>query len=189
VLTLPVGPHVIEARKSPLIAQKKAIEVTDQQQVKVRFELLPATPLPPMTGSDAAVGSGSGSGVPPAAGLGSGSGSGAAAPPAAGSAALATGSAAAGAGSNVPIEPPRPPSGSGTIDIATTAPHAIAYVDGAPIRDAPCVLELESGEHVVAVYTAGMVPAETIVRVEQGKRQRVELTPKVQRRRLDVPAQ
>jgi hypothetical protein len=51
------------------------------------------------------------------------------------------------------------------------------------------VLELEPGEHVVAVYAAGMVPAETIVRVDAAKRQRVELNPSQPRRRIDVPAQ
>src|SRR5512135_2456577 len=63
VLTLSAGPHVIEARKPPLVPDKKVIEVADQQQVKVRFELLPASPLPPPAGSDA--GAGSGSSAPP----------------------------------------------------------------------------------------------------------------------------
>jgi hypothetical protein len=90
----------------------------------------------------------------------------------------------AGAGS---AEPPR--AGSSGLEIATSVAHAVAYVDGAPVQDAPCVLELEPGEHVVAVYAAGMVPAETIVRVDAAKRQRVELNPSQPRRRIDVPAQ
>ena len=96
---------------------------------------------------------------------------------------------APGAGSNAPAEPPRISPGAAAIEIATTAPHAVAYVDGAPIREAPCVLEVEPGEHVVAVYAAGMVPAEAVVRVAAAQRQRVELTPSTPRRRIDVPAQ
>jgi hypothetical protein len=94
----------------------------------------------------------------------------------------------AGAGSNAP-EPLPPSAGSGGLEIATTATGAIAYVDGAPLREAPCFLELEPGEHVVAVYAAGMVPAEAVVHVEAARRQRVELTPSKPRRRVDVPAQ
>jgi len=259
VLTLPAGTHVIEARKPPLVAQKQVIQVADQQQTKVRFELLPPAPPPPATGSDAGLGSGSGS--PPATGsaapLGSGSGSppgsgsaaplaGSAAPPAPPqtsapavkaprctegghevpcaqgprcteggrpvpckkgeplpqppptAAAIGTGSGApgagsgsdvAGAGSNAHVEPLHGSPGAAAVDVATTMPHAIAYVDGAPVREAPCVLELEPGEHVVAVYAAGMVPAEALVRVAAGQRQRVELTPSKPRRRIDVPAQ
>jgi hypothetical protein len=92
-------------------------------------------------------------------------------------------------GSKTPVEPLHASPGAAGIEIATTVPHAIAYVDGAPLREAPCVLELEPGEHVVAVYAAGMIPAETIVRVEAAKRQRVELTPSKPRKRIDVPAQ
>jgi hypothetical protein len=255
VLALPAGTHTIEARKPPLLSDKKVVEVLDQQQVKVRFDLRrPAPPpLPPATGSAAQPpASGSGAQPPPA------SGSGASPPPAAGSAApVAAGSAAPppptpivlpasapvakasrcmegghevaciqgphcteggklvpckkgdplpgapppappppataaaivaapGAGSN---EPPGISPGAAAIEIATTAPHAVAYVDGAPIREAPCVLEVEPGEHVVAVYAAGMVPAEAVVRVTAAQRQRVELTPSTPRRRIDVPAQ
>jgi hypothetical protein len=93
----------------------------------------------------------------------------------------------AGAGSNARLEPTTAPTTG--LEIATSAPHAVAYVDGAPVHDAPCVLELEPGEHVVAVVAAGMMPAETIVRVEGAKRQRVELNPSQPRRRIDVPAQ
>jgi hypothetical protein len=92
-----------------------------------------------------------------------------------------------GAGSSA--EPPRANPGAAAIEIATAAPHAIAYIDGAPIREAPCVLELEPGEHVIAVYAAGMLPAETLVRIAPAQRQRVELTPTTPRRRIDVPAQ
>jgi hypothetical protein len=74
------------------------------------------------------------------------------------------------------------------IEIATTAPHAIAYVDGAPVRDAPCVLELEPGEHVIAVQVAGQLPAEAVVHAEAARRQRLELTPSRPRRTIDVPA-
>ena len=260
VLTLPAGTHVIEARKPPLVAQKQVIQVADQQQTKVRFELLPPAPPPPAVGSDAPLGSGSGS--PPATGSAAPPASGSAAPPAAGSAAPLTGSGApaaplqtsapavkaprcteggrevpcaqgphcteggrpvpckkgeslppppptaaaiaagsgaagtgsagsdvAGAGSNAHVEPLHGSPGAAAVEIATTVPHAIAYVDGAPVREAPCVLELEPGEHVVAVYAAGMVPAETLVRVAAGQRQRVALTPSKPRRRIDVPAQ
>jgi hypothetical protein len=182
VLTLPVGSHTIEARKSSLLPQKRVVDVGDQQQVKIRFELLPPGP-PPGMGSDA-IGSGAGSG---SAALGSAAvgsaalGPGSAAPP------PAVGSAAAiGPGSNAHVE--APPSNVTAIDIATTAPHAIAYLDGAPVREAPCVLEVEPGEHVVAVVTTGMIPAEAIVTAKSGQRQRVELTPKTARKRLDVPA-
>jgi hypothetical protein len=107
-------------------------------------------------------------------------------PPPATTAAIVT---APGAGSNAPAEPPAMSPGAAAIEIATTTPHAVAYVDGAPIREAPCVLEVEPGEHVVAVYAAGMVPAEAVVRVTAAQRQRVELTPSTPRRRIDVPAQ
>ncbi len=252
VLTLPAGTHVIEARKPPLVAQKKVIEVADQQQVKVRLELVqPAPPPLPSTGSAAPVGSGSppaagsgGSGAPPASGSATPPAAGSAAPPAAlaGSGAplappppagkaphctegghevpclqgprcsqggrpvpcpgapppppppapLPPPPAAAavvvpGAGSNAPAEPAHTP-GAATIEIATTAPHAVAYIDGVPVREAPCLLELEPGEHVVAVYAAGMLPAETVVRLVADQRQRVELTPSQPRRRIDVPA-
>jgi hypothetical protein len=102
---------------------------------------------------------------------------------------LATTTAGAGAGSNGSAEPPQPPSGATTIEIATTSPHAIAFIDGAPLHTAPCVLELEPGEHVVAVSAAGMIPAEAIVRIEAGRRQRVDLNPSTPRKRIDVPAQ
>ena len=261
VLTLTVGPHTIEVRKPSLVPDKKVIEVSDQQPVKVRFELLPpAAPPPPRpdVGSAAppAVGSGAGSGsaAPPAMGsgtgsapaAGSGAGSGSAGPITAlpASATLAKPSrctegghevaciqgphcteggkpvpckkgdplpgatttptttattttptthavvastSGTGAGSAARVEP-KPASTSG-LEIATGAAHAIAYVDGAPLHDAPCVLALEPGEHVVAVYAAGMVPAETIVHIEAGKHQRVELTPSQPRKRIDVPAQ
>jgi hypothetical protein len=106
-------------------------------------------------------------------------------PPVPAAAALAT--TTAGAGSNA--EPPAVSPGAAAIEIVTAAPHAVAYIDGAPIRDAPCVLEVEPGEHVVAVYAAGMIPAEAVVRVAAAQRQRVELTPTTPRRRIDVPAQ
>jgi hypothetical protein len=244
VLALPAGTHTIEARKPPLLADKKVVEVIDQHQIKVRFELVAATPppLPPRATGSAAEPAGSAAQPPPAAG------SAAQPPPAAGSAATpivlpasapvvkasrcmegghevacvqgphcteggklvpckkgdplpgapppppppATTAAivtAPGAGSNAPSEPPPISAGAGAIEIATTAPHAVAYVDGAPVREAPCVLEVEPGEHVVAVYVAGMVPAEAVVRVAVAQRQRVELTPSVPRRRIDVPAQ
>jgi hypothetical protein len=247
VLTLPSGAHVIEARKPSLVPDKKVVQVTDQQPVKVRFELLPPAPLSLPAGSDAgsaappagsaAPPAGSAAAPPPATGSGAGSGSAALPiptpipavatkpasrcmegghevsciqgphcteggklvpckkgdpmpgqpppqPPPTTAAAVVAG---AGAGSNAHAEPPRGrPSG---VEIATSVAHAIAYVDGAPIHDAPCVLELEPGEHVIAVYATGMVPAESVVRVEAGKRQRVELNPATQRGRIDVPAQ
>ncbi len=100
----------------------------------------------------------------------------------------ATGSAAPKeTGSAAPVELHEAP-GLAAIEIVTTVPHAIAYVDGAPVRDAPCVLEVEPGEHVVAVYAAGMVPAEAIVHAELGRRPRVDLIPMKQRRRIDVPS-
>jgi hypothetical protein len=102
---------------------------------------------------------------------------------------VVAGSSVASAGSNAPAEPLRAPPVAANIEIATTVQRAIAYVDGAPLHDAPCMLELEPGEHVVAVYAAGMVPAEAIVRVEANQRQRVELTPSKPRKRIDVPAQ
>ena len=251
VLILTAGTHVIEARKPPLLAQKKVIEVADQQQIKVRFELLPVAP-PPAAPPDAGVGSGSGSAsgsaAPPATGSAAppatGSGAGSAAPlapihvtapakpsrcteggrevpciqgprcteggkpvpckkgeqlppptppptspPTPNVAAVAVGSGSASAGSNAPAEPLHGSPGAPTIEIATTAPHAVAYVDGVPMRDAPCVLELEPGEHVVAVFAAGMVAAETTVHAEAAHRQRVELNPSKPRRRIDVPAQ
>src|SRR5690242_12936692 len=79
VLTLTAGAHTIEARKSPLVPDKKVVQVADQQQVKVRFELLPAAlppPPPPPPGAGAGSGSGSGSAAPPGTGSGSGSGHG-----------------------------------------------------------------------------------------------------------------
>jgi hypothetical protein len=227
VLTLPTGMHTIEVRKPPLPAQKKVIEVVDQQQVKVRFELVPPAPPP-------ALGSGAGEG---SAAAGSGAGSGSAAPPppppppppaakpshcteggrevpcltgprcSQGGKPVAcdknappppppplvvappSASAGSNAGSNAPPEPPSISPGAGAIEIATTVPHAVAYIDGAPVRDAPCVIELEPGEHVVAVWAAGMLPAETVVRVAAAQRQRVELSPSQPRRRTDVPAQ
>lgn len=105
-------------------------------------------------------------------------------PPAPPPAAMATGS---GAGSAV--EAPAISPGAAAVEIVTAAPHAIAYIDGAPVRDAPCVLEVEPGEHVIAVYAAGMIPAETLIRLTAAQRQRVELTPSTPRRRIDVPAQ
>ena len=283
VLTLPAGTHTIEARKPPLVAQKKVVDVADQQTTKVRFELVPAAPV--ATGSAGSAGSGSamppaegsaatGSGSAPPAGSGSAAGS-AATPPAMGSAAgsaatpppamgSAAGSAAppqasapalkasrcteggrevaciqgphcteggrpvpckkgeplpvppappttaagagttagagagagahvgtagAGTGSGAHAEPPHAAQGAAGVEIATTVPHGIAYVDGAPVREAPCVLDLEPGEHVVAVYASGMVPAEVVVKVAAGQRSRVELTPSKPRRRIDVPAQ
>ncbi len=56
VLTMPVGTHEIEVRKPPLVAQKQTVVVGDQQQVKVRFELVSAAAPAPGPGSDAAVG-------------------------------------------------------------------------------------------------------------------------------------
>ena len=252
VLTLPAGSHMIEARKPPLVAQKKVVEVGDQQQVKLRFELLPANlppPPPAGSGSSAPPPAGSGSSAPPPAGSGSSAplqaGSGSGAPPPAGSgssapppppkitAPVAKPSRCTEGGHEVPClagprctsggkpipcpgaPPPPPPvppllppaavtvgSGSGSagsaepqqapeaasIEIVTAAPHAVAFVDGAPVRDAPCLLWLEPGEHVVAVYAAGMVPAEAVVRIVADQRQRVELTPSNPRRRIDVPA-
>jgi hypothetical protein len=275
ILTLPAGTHVIEARKPPLVAQKRVIELVDQQQIKVRFELLPPSPPKPTTGPDVTVGAGSGS-VPPPAGSAPAKPSGAPPPPpsnpppATGSAPHPSGSASApaigpgappasnpaavaptapvqtngpvvkpprcseggrevpcpqgprcseggrpvpctkgpppqpppppapvptpprsavtGTGSNAPPELLQVPPGLATIEIATTVPHAVVYVDGAPVREAPCVLELEPGEHVVAVYAAGMLPAEAVVRVEAGKQQHVDLSPSKSRRRVDVPA-
>jgi hypothetical protein len=256
VLALPPGTHVIEARKPPLVAQTKTVEVVDQQQIKVWFELLPAAaPPPPTTGSGAPVGSGSGAPPAPVTTTGSGAaiGSGSAAVPRTGSAAptpnptppptptptlaasaperhcrqggrevpcpdegprctmggkpvpcsgakrpppppppappvaaIATGS---GSGSAAPGEPHPPPSGLARVEIATTVAHAIAYVDGVPVRDAPCVLDLEPGEHVFAVYAAGMIPAESIFRAEVARPQRIELIPSQPRKRIDVPAQ
>jgi hypothetical protein len=153
VLTLSAGTHVIEARKPPLVAQKQVVEVIDQHQIKLRFELLPpAAPEPPAAPS-----------VSPPAGAGS------AQPP--------------------PADvPPAPPS-TAAIEVVTTVANSIVYVDGAPLHAAPCVLEVEPGEHVVAVYAAGMVPAETVVRLEAARRQHIELTPSMPRRRIDVPAQ
>ena len=232
VLTLPVGSHVIEARKPPLIAQKKVIEVADQQQLKLRFELTPpAPPQPPPTpdagvGGDAGVPPASGSVAPPVppppppvkpprcteggrevpcpppgprcsqGGKPVSCTTGAPLPPPLPPPSplpppppLATGAAGSGAGSNGSAEPPPPPPGAATIEIATTSPHAIAYLDGAPLHAAPCVLEVEPGEHVVAVYAAGMVPAEAIVRVGAAQRQHVDLTPSKPRKRIDVPTQ
>ncbi len=232
VLTLPAGSHVIEVRKSPFVPQKKTVDVVDQQQVKLRFELAPPAPLPPL---DAGAGSGSEAPAPTGSGAGSGSGSGAphlaAAPPPPppehhcrqgghevpcppegphctmggklvscatgkplppppppgpprGVAAVGTGS---GAGSAAPHEP-QPLPGATNLEIATTVPHAIAYVDGAPVHEAPCALELEPGEHVIGVYAPGMIPAESIFKIET-TRLRIELNPTQPRQRIDVPAQ
>lgn len=234
VLTLPSGTHVIEARKPPLVAEKKVVQVLDQQQVKVRFELLPPAPPPP---PPSAMGSDSGSGsaaAPPAAGSGAGSAAVArpvvprptapaprcteggrevacvqgphcteggklvpckkgdplpvTPPPPPTVPAVAAAGSGAGSGADPPRVAPTSTSTATAIDIATAAPHAVAYIDGAPIREAPCVLEVEPGEHVVAVYAGGMLPAETLVRVAAGQRQHVELTPSTPRRRIDVPA-
>jgi hypothetical protein len=188
VLTLPVGPHTIEARKPTLIPQKKTVDVTDQGQTKLRFELLPpaSAPLPPLEmGSGSAVGSAVGSG---SAGPAFGSGSAAPLPPMG----SAVGSAAVGIGSNAPIEthpPPITPGGIATLDIVTATPHALVFVDGIPLREAPTLIEVESGEHVVAVYVTGKLPAEAVVRVRPGDRHRVELNPSVPRKRIDVPAE
>lgn len=191
VLTMPAGTHEIEVRKPPLVAQKQTVVVGDQQQVKLRFELVPLAPAP---GSAATVGSGSGappptgSGAPPATGSAQLAATGSAAAKETGSAGSAVGSAASAAGSAAaPVELHAAPA-LAEIELVTTVPHAIAYVDGAPVRDAPCVLEVEPGEHVVAVYAAGMIPAETIVHAEVGRRPRVDLIPMKQRRRIDVPA-
>jgi hypothetical protein len=239
VLTLPAGRHVIEARKPPLVADKKVVDVADQQQTKVRFELLPVGPPPAPPPADGSAGSGAAAGS--GAGSGSGSGSGSAAPPVVPTVAqrppapaqrcteggrevacvqgphcteggklvpckkgdplpvttppvpppgqTAVVAAGSGAGSAARVEPPAAGSTAAMLDIATTAPRAIVYVDGAPVREAPCVLEVEPGEHVVGVYAAGMVPAESLVRATAGQRQRVELTPSLPRKRIDVPAQ
>lgn len=258
VLTLEVGPHVIEARKSPLVPDKKVVQVGDQQPVKVRFELLPANQPPPPIGAGSgagsagsgagsagsAAGSASGSAAPPAAGSGAGSGS--AAPPTVietsgaavkasrctegghevecikgphcteggrpvpckkgeslppalqppppkvpptGPSTVIAATTGAGSGSAAHVEPPRTTPGGPGVEIATTVPHAVAYVDGAPIHDAPCVLQLEAGEHVVAVAAAGMMPAETVIKVEPTKHQRVDLNAATPRKRIDVPAQ
>ena len=251
VLTLPAGSHVIEARKPPLIAQKKSVDVLGQQQVKLRFDLVPPAPpppLPPLTDVSLGSASGSGSAVPPQAGSGSalpppatGSGSATpqvavapppppppppehhcrqggkevpcppegphctrggkpvscatgkplpppslAPPPPPVAPALATGSGA-GSGSAAPVEP-RAPTHPGNLIIATTVPHAIAYVDGVPVRDAPCELELEPGEHVIAVAAPGLIPLESVFRIDAKNRQRIELNPTVPRQRIDVPA-
>ena len=126
---------------------------------------------------------------PPGAGAAS-SGSKASLEPlhAAGGAATApAGSGVAGAGSDA-LALPLHASSVATIEIATTVQSAVAYVDGAPVHAAPCVLELEPGEHIVAVVAAGMISAEAIVRVEATGRQRFELTPSKSRKRIDVPA-
>lgn len=228
VLLLAAGTHTIEARKPPLPADKKVVDVVFGKQVKVRFELVPPPPPPPPPPAppppDAGAGSGSGSAVPPPVVLPAAAPVAKAArcmegghevaciqgphcteggklvpckkgdpipgapppppPPAPVPAAIAT---APGAGSAA--EPPGISPGAAAVEIATNAPHAIAYIDGAPIREAPCVLEVEPGEHVVAVYATGMIPAEAVVRVAASQRQRVELTPSTPRRRIDVPAQ
>ena len=239
VLVLPTGSHVIEARKPPLIAQKKTIEVLGQQQVKVRFDLMPPAPPPPLPPLDS-LGSGSGSGSGVGSAVGSGSASVAPPPPPPAPpppehhcrqgghevpcppegphctqggrlVSCATGrplpppgppvrpgtAVATGSGSTIgpggpggPGAPgePRPPVGPTNLEIATNVPHAIAYVDGVPVQSAPCALELEAGEHVIAVYAPGMIPAESIFKVDDAHRQRIELDPTEPRKRIDVPA-
>lgn len=192
-VTLPVGTHVIEVRKPPLVAQKKVFEIADQQKVKLWFDLVPAAPPPPPpdAGSSPPPAPPPDAGSPPPDSSGSGA---PAAPPAAGSAAQPAPAAAAGsaapaaAGSNAAAEPLQPPPALAELEIATQASHALAYLDGAPMHPAPCVLEVEPGEHVVAVYAPGMVPAEQVVHLDAAQHQRVELTPSTTRERIDVPA-
>ena len=174
VLVLPTGTHVIEVRKSPFVPQQRSVQVGEQQQVKVRIDLVTPTPAPGLgEGSGSGGGSGSGSG----SGIGVGS---------AGVGSAGVGSAASGSAAPVEIHPA---SGVATLEIATTVQHAIAFVDGVAAHEAPCTLELEPGEHVIAVYAPGMVPRETNMNLDVGARQHVELNPTKHRQRIDVPAQ